>query len=799
MKLVSVVILLWLQLSCTFSQDDPSGNFVNEVQRALKRQTHIQDVANGIQTRNALGNVFSRFVDSPKASVIKSVLDSLLAEVGAAGISEACMNSTNLMLAAAINKDQWALRMIDAIGKPPSGILDFNLKWLGNYDECLETEVSVLDNSTGLVSEPFEPQYCQASFYLGQNPAAVMTGGYIIVNIGMCLPDKCDNNSASLVAQRLIQLIPLNFTKSIPPPGMVCQNNHLPWSSSAVAAIVLCCVFIALMVTATVYDALCQYVWIPTNKLSDEKYADYGTKEADSIIGNGHVSNGHVSNGHVSNGHVSNGHVSYGAVSNGPYRYFGDGHANDSFIADAQDLSAKHVSHHKADLKEIKYDIPANSKKYTPGVLGKLLLSFSVLTNARKILNTDQPSQTLTSVNGIRFISMTWVVLGHTYVFGLGVVGNTATILPKFFKRFSFQCISNAFFAVDTFFVLSGLLVAYLTLREMDKRGGAKKFSWGMYYFHRIWRLTPPYMLVMFVYTTLINHWGNGPMWPQQGFDPNNCNTWWMNLLYINNFQDSKTMCMGWSWYLANDMQFYIISPLILVLLFYSRIGGVILSVAFVIGNFISAGVVTNAHNFSANMLVRNRDEEGDPFALLYIKPWTRIGPYIVGLLTGYVLYKTKCKVTMSKIVNIIGWILAAGLAIAILYGLYSDDGTIKFNKATTAFYNATSRTVWGACVAWVVFACATGYGGPVNALLSWKGIVPLSRLTYCCYLVHPIVMYTYYYTQRQQMYWFDLEVSYTFLGHLCMTYGVAFIVSLAFESPMMGLENVILGRAKKH
>ena len=34
----------------------------------------------------------------------------------------------------------------------------------------------------------------------------------------------------------------------------------------------------------------------------------------------------------------------------------------------------------------------------------------------------------------------------------------------------------------------SGLLVAYLTLREMDKCGGAKKFNWGLYYFHRIWR-----------------------------------------------------------------------------------------------------------------------------------------------------------------------------------------------------------------------------------------------------------------------------------------------------------------------
>ena len=37
----------------------------------------------------------------------------------------------------------------------------------------------------------------------------------------------------------------------------------------------------------------------------------------------------------------------------------------------------------------------------------------------------------------------------------------------------------------------------------------------------------------------------------------------------------------------------------------------------------------------------------------------------------------------------------------------------------------------------------------------------------------------------------------YLFCGNLCLSYAVAFIVSLAFESPMMGLEKVLLGREK--
>lgn len=60
---------------------------------------------------------------------------------------------------------------------------------------------------------------------------------------------------------------------------------------------------------------------------------------------------------------------------------------------------------------------------------------------------------------------------------------------------------------------------------------------------------------------------------------------WWMNLLYINNinnisvvFSLNKThsynpiylllQCMGWTWYLAADMQFYVLAPIFIYSLY---------------------------------------------------------------------------------------------------------------------------------------------------------------------------------------------------------------------------------------
>lgn len=42
-----------------------------------------------------------------------------------------------------------------------------------------------------------------------------------------------------------------------------------------------------------------------------------------------------------------------------------------------------------------------------------------------------------------------------------------------------------------------------------------------------------------------------------------------------------------------------------------------------------------------------------DPLALfdkIYDKPWTRFGPYLIGMIVGWILFKTDCKISMKKV-----------------------------------------------------------------------------------------------------------------------------------------------------
>lgn len=61
----------------------------------------------------------------------------------------------------------------------------------------------------------------------------------------------------------------------------------------------------------------------------------------------------------------------------------------------------------------------------------------------------------------------------------------------------------------------------------------------------------------------------------------------------------------------------------------------------------------------------------------------------------------------------LLGWSIAIATGLSVVYGLYSynHNGTIM-NPEAAAIYISTARFFWGVALAWVVFACATGYGG---------------------------------------------------------------------------------------
>ena len=55
--------------------------------------------------------------------------------------------------------------------------------------------------------------------------------------------------------------------------------------------------------------------------------------------------------------------------------------------------------------------------------LQEFFLCFSFIKNTKAVLRTDVADGAITSLNGIRVISITWVIMGHCLVFSLPDIG----------------------------------------------------------------------------------------------------------------------------------------------------------------------------------------------------------------------------------------------------------------------------------------------------------------------------------------------------------------------------------------
>ncbi|KPJ15566.1 Nose resistant to fluoxetine protein 6 [Papilio machaon] len=520
--------------------------------------------------------------------------------------------------------------------------------------------------------------------------------------------------------------------------------------------------------------------------------------------------------------------------------------------AELRDLEARQNNNYKpspiTNLSEedekIEDDENKELRRDRCGVWAELLLSFSILSNGRAILSTQKPNDgALTCLHGMRFMSVIWVIMVHTYLTVWYIADNkTMRIVTE--RNFLYQSVGNASYCVDTFFFISGLLVTVLFLRSEDKAAARRiamekkkanieinkntngftnsalsvsvisqqsfsedlldqpknsVYSKGELFrmvksffllvMYRIVRLTPAYAFVIGVNEIALRYTHDRTVFEPAIFDHITCDRfWWRNLLYINNLFPQKEMCMVWSWYMANDTQFYVIG-IILLLISVKHIKFAMVSLIILLASSWATTIYISVwYQYKARI-----QEPFEMFDPLYDKPWSRIGPYLIGMVVGWYLHKTKCQVKMPYWLVAVGWPCALAIMASLIFGMV--DG--YFEVWPTAFYVSIGHTGWGVAMAWVAVACCCGYGGLVNSALSYRGALPLSRLTYCAYLLHPTIMMYTSFLMDGPLHLQNSIVLTIYAGYAVMAFLASFAISLALEAPAVRLLKIVSGGNK--
>ena len=636
---------------------------------------------------------------------------------------------------------------LDSYGKVGPGILTGNVRYLGYYDQCID-----IGNT----------DYCRFPFDVTINTA---TSSNASVNIrvpfefGMCFPSSCDakdfydlffiDSNEVFYGKSFVDVNAMNYTMnvmaSIKYTEPSCPWRDLDWSNSSIIVLTVCVLLIVLVIIGTLTDVSFWFINEILPKLYLSEVQPQETMPSSTSCEVKH-----------------------------------------SINEDEPLINAKPKPRASQSVAE---------KRFIEFVKD-LILSFSLYKTVPAIMATCQPASAITSINGMRVLSMFWVILGHTYGWGTSynVVANSKEAGETFPKRFLYQLVDNFSFSVDTLFVLSGLLLSYLSIREMERRQG--KFPFVSFYVHRLLRLSPGYYVSVFIYFKVLQHVGSGPLWSFA--DVRLCEQyWWTNILYINNFYPVSLleMCHVVTWYLADIMQFFIISPIFLLLLYHCWKIGLVTIVGTMLASIAVIGTLAGIEDFNANLSQGGLTDSRTRMSIIYEKPYCRINSYLVGVLLGFVLckkWRLRSNLWIRICIYSIMWIMAAACCSIIIFGQYKTWRGHPFTKTENVMYFMFSRTGYSTGIALMIYACHNGFGGVIDKFLSWNFWVPLSHLTFMAYLFHPIVYILMYRTLRFQYIYTDWMLIILFAAGVVLTYSLALIVAITVEYPVANMENAV-------
>ncbi|XP_029037183.1 nose resistant to fluoxetine protein 6 [Osmia bicornis bicornis] len=674
-------------------------------------------------------------------------------------LDDNCRRDMEFFLKSLQDGKLWAAKMSDASGRYSSQFYFGNGFWLGSSSLCKELNGTGGNIGSGIEDRPPYPvKFHVARMYLALPKEIDFSTRQLF--LGLCLPATCGQVSLTSMLRANADRVELegNSTyRSIGPKIHIISVKQVPSSDytawhdpkfyvlSGIGGTI-----VFLMLCATIYE--------------------YRTLPNVSDVESSSVSNNNERLSNFSNKNLNQDHAS------------------------AQENGEELIEKGKSLQKDLP-DLPKKESKR--GFWLTCLTAFNPIANGSKILSTEPAARdSLTCLHGLRVLSLGWVVMVHTYLQVYSIAENK-TLRTVTERNFMFQTISNATFSVDTFFFISGLLVTILFYRSSgslknDKDSFMKtcfnKFIIMILY--RFIRLTPAYLFVLGINEIAIKHTISRTVFSPEIIDHLTCEKfWWRNALYLNSLYPRKEMCMLWSWYMANDTQFYVLG-IFLLLLSIKYLKAIAVVVLLLI---VSSWFTTFSKAYANDYIARIQE----PFALfdeLYDKPWLRAGPYFVGIITGYILFKTSCKLKLPLIARLIGWILSFAIMFSLVYGLYPGNLTVTVSSV----YAALGHTAWAIGVSFIVIQCCTGSARMIDSLLSLRLMYPLSRLTYCAYLVHPVIMMVTATQMDGPLHLHNDVVLILYFGNLVASYLMSFCISMALEAPVVNLLKIAFTSKKR-
>lgn len=440
-------------------------------------------------------------------------------------------------------------------------------------------------------------------------------------------------------------------------------------------------------------------------------------------------------------------------------------------------------------------------KERTDGSLFKYLTAFSAIENTKFLFKANRNKCASTYnyrfIHGLRFLSIFWIALGHSY----GTIGDNMSRLVNalhYFEHWHTLIVTFGYQAVDTFFFLSGFFIYF----KLYKENGNRLFVGVMAIIRRFIRVTvPTFFMIMCMYLLPLVASGPNSKDYYSRFYKEIQDHWWDLLLLIRNWrEDAFIATLPHLWYLSSDFQLFLVS-LIVIQTFKTKKWLVtstfaVLSLLFcaiaawqIYGTIMTPFLVAVTPSFSTFINTLNR---------YYSRPFYHGVCFFSGCVTFLMTQKYGTR-KISKVLQGACWCLGLSCGLYCLFmkhDWYRSDG--RATEARRMLYAFTDRILWSICLSWFVFACASNRAGPVSRFLSWEGFLPLSRLSFGVYLIHSPFFLLSSHIARERIFYSHYTLVSACFSVIVWCYILAYMMFVACEGPISKLEMLIFARRKR-
>jgi len=450
--------------------------------------------------------------------------------------------------------------------------------------------------------------------------------------------------------------------------------------------------------------------------------------------------------------------------------------------------------------------------KNTDKSLKGIVNCFNIIANAKSLFNTENAlDKNLDIFNGLRVISMFWIVLGHglANLIMVAPVANLPDFIDQVKTRRELVLFTGGIYAVDIFFCFSGFFAAISCYQILSKPGVNLFKTFIVIMFQRYLRLFPLYLMSYLIFIYIMPKLYDGPVYYRFDFLQLGCGDYaYANFLYTNNFVDTAHRCMPWTWYLACDFQLFIIVPFLSYIVARSKkIGLLSLFGLFIFSVVLQASIIQYYH-LDPNMLEMSYVDYTEKF---YYPSYCRCLPYFVGIFLGwmylshakkdepaasYPLFNRINEIILNNsgvryLMYVFGFAIMAYLVLA--YPNYYMTRYLPRQQYEITLFLVGSHLFFVIALMMVVYPGCLGKCFVLRTIMSFDIFGPMAKITYCTYMFHMMIFYFYVCSSESAIYFTMFKMVMATIDVFTISYCFSIFMTLLFESPIIKLSKLML------